>query len=170
MSEFEKCKTKAEAQTLLDGLCTEPRLEIADYKKAFNKRCKRIREDELYPFHLLAKQFQHGDKVYFGKADSAQWMDMVALKVTDNYSIKAGAWCYVWKYQPRAKILWLCHPGKKLAFVNIIDHAFSVAQIQRLEISRVEPEIRSSDISSPATRKRLDKLAKAADKFIADKS
>lgn len=142
MNIFDNCTTKPDATALLNKLNTEPKRTIRLNSEAYRERCKEIRKDELAPFHEIAKQFQYRDKVYFGKADERDWFNLVSCTISKNYRIKAGQWCYVWEYQPRAKRLWLCHPGKKCEYKNLISTSFGLGDIQRLEILRTELEIR----------------------------
>ena len=137
------CETKDEAQKLLDERCVEPREAIREFKKAFKDRCAEIRKAELVPFHADCVSWRQGQKVFFGKSDNLSYMSFDTFKMDTLYNIKAGQWCRVWEYQPRAKRLWLCYPGKKCEWNNIIDHGFSLSEIQRCEISRTEIAIRS---------------------------
>ena len=142
MNIFDDCTTKPDATALLNKLNTEPKRTIRLNTEAYRERCKQIRKDELAPFHKIAKQFQYGDKVYFGKGDEQDWFSLETGKISKNYCIEAGQWCYVWAYQPKGKRLWLCHPGKKCERKNIISTSFGLGDIQKLEILRTEPAIR----------------------------
>ena len=142
MNDFDNCTTKPDATALLNKLNTEPKRTIRLNSEAYRERCKKIRKDELAPFHEIAKQFQYGDKVYFGKADERMWFDLENCRISKDYRIDKGQWCYVWGYQPKAKRLWLCHPGKKCERKNIISTSFGLGDIQKLEILRTELEIR----------------------------
>ena len=140
---FDSCQTKDEAKTLLESLNVEPRTIIAANKKAFNVRCKEIRRVELIPYHEEAKRWKQGQKVYFGTGDNMSFMSFETMRITKDYDIKRGDWCFVWHYMPRAKILWLCYPGKKCEFKNVIRSSFSLGAIERCKISRTEIALRA---------------------------
>jgi len=142
-STFETCDTKEQAQTLLKDLNAEPREIIGQNKKAYSERCREIRKAELVPFHEDARSWRQGQKVFFGKPDNRLYMSFDTMKTHTIYNIKAGQWCRVWEYQPRNKLLWLCRPGKKCEWKNVIDHGFTLGDIQAAEISRTEIAIRS---------------------------
>jgi len=139
---FESCITKDEAKELLTKFNAEPNRIISENRKAFKARCLEIRKVELAPYHDEAKRWRKSQKVYFSTGDNLAYMSFETMQMTKTYDIKPGQWCYVWQYQPRAKVLWLCHPGKKCEWNNIIDHAFTLSSIERCKISRTEPELR----------------------------
>lgn len=140
---FDACTTKAEVKDLLKELNAEPYRIIRDNKKACTERCKIIRKAELAPYHDVAKRWKQGQKVYFGTGDNLSYLSFETMRMTKEYDIKPGQWCYVWHYQPKVKLLWLCHPGKKCEFKNVINRAFSLDRIERCKISRTEPAIRA---------------------------
>ena len=114
-----------------------------DRSDAAKQRRKEINAVLDAPYHAEAKRWKHGDKVYFGKADNLSHINFAGrIGVKTAYDIKAGQWCRVWEYQSRKKIAWLCQPGKKLEWDNIIDHGFTLRDLRKAEISRVEIDIR----------------------------
>ena len=140
---FATCTTKDEAKHLLKELNDNPYRIIAENKKAFKERCSEIRVVELAPYHEDAKRWKQGQKVYFGTGDNRSWMSFETMRITKDYDIKPGDWCFVWHYKPRKKILWLCHPGKKCEFKNVIRSCFSLDSIERCKISRTEIALRA---------------------------
>jgi len=136
------CDTKEQASELLKDLNAEPRRIITANKKAHRARCGEIRKAELVPFHEDARSWRQGQKVFFGKSDNRSYMSFSTMRMSMVYNIKAGQWCRVWEYQPRNKLLWLCYPGKKCEWKNVIDHGFTLGDIQAAEISRTEIAIR----------------------------
>jgi hypothetical protein len=134
--QFAECST-IEA---VNKLSKEMQRERSDAAK---QRRKEINAELQAPYHDEAKRWKHGDKVYFGKSDNRSGMSFNdRIQMHRYYDIKAGQWCRVWEYQSRKKIAWLCQPGKPLKYENIIDHGFTLRDLQDADVSRVEPEIR----------------------------
>ena len=140
---FAHCATKDEALALRKELNVEPRRIISDNAKAYKVRCAEIRKVELAPYHDKAKRWKHGQKVYLGIGDNLSYMSFETMRITKSYLIKTSEWCYVWQYQSRKKILWLCQPGKKCEYKNLIDRPFTLDSIERHKTSRTEPSIRA---------------------------
>lgn len=113
------------------------------YNRLKNARSKEIRAAELAPWEDQAKRLKHGDKVFFGVRFSSEALDTNFRFVPEwSRKIEAGEWCYVWHYQPRAKRLWLCRPGKKCEEANVFPQHFTVSDMMNFEISRTEIALR----------------------------
>ena len=113
------------------------------YNRIKNARSQEIRQAMLAPFEDEAKRMESGQKVYFGKrceSVALDW-DFKAIKGSTK-KIDAGNWCYVWKYQPKSKCLWLCRPGAKHERKNVINDSFSISDLKAYEISRAELKFR----------------------------
>ena len=144
------CRTKVEAQEWLDDMNADPKVIIVKQRKIqranrkdFEARCREIRAVELEPTHDECKRWKHGQKVYFGKGDNLTRMYFEPrAEFVKEYDIKPGDWCYVWQYQKRKKYAWLCQPGKACEWDNIINHSFSLDELERKQVSRTEPAIR----------------------------
>jgi len=134
--QFAACTTLAEVKDLQWKIKSEIALASAGRQAEINAVLDA-------PYHDEAKRWKHGDKVFFGKSDNRSYMSFEdRISITKDYDIKAGQWCRVWEYQSRKKVAWLCHPGKKLEWDNIIEHGFTLRDLRNAEISRVEIDIR----------------------------
>lgn len=135
--QFAECATIEAVNTL----SKEMQRERSDAAKT---RRHELNAELQAPYHDEAKRWRHGDKVYFGKADNLSQMFFEGgFRMDTTYNIKAEQWCRVWEYQSRKKIAWLCQPGKALKFENVIDHGFTLRDLQKADVSRVEPDIRA---------------------------
>ena len=134
--QFAECVTIDSVNILSKAM----QLDRSDAAKA---RRKEISDVLDAPYHDEAKRWKHGDKVYFGKSDNRSYMSFEPrILISKDYDIKAGQWCRVWEYKSRKKIAWLCHPGKALKWDNIIEHGFTLRDLRKAEVSRVELDIR----------------------------
>ncbi len=134
--QFAECAT-------IDAVNTLSKEMQGERSDAAKQRRKEIGAVLDAPYHDEAKRWKHGDKVYFGKSDNRSYMSFGdRILVTKDYDIKAGQWCRVWEYQARKKVAWLCQPGKALKYDNIINHGFSVRDLRKAEVSRVEIDLR----------------------------
>lgn len=143
IARFANCQSRAETDDLSKELSKEFNETLRVIRKARNERQKELRRQELNVFHQEARRWKSGQKVYFGTALSSFSLDwnFVTIKGSEK-NIKKGDWCRVWEYQPKAKRLWLCKPGTKCEYKNIINSSFSLADIQHHKISRTELAIR----------------------------
>jgi len=144
-----KCSTNKEAAELIktqfanDDVMREARELRLAYTRIKNERCKQIRSAELAPFEDEAKRLRQGQKVYFARSCNSVALDWNLRSVAGSEKkIEAGGWCYVWEYQPKSKALWLCRPGKKCEYKNLIRAAFSVSDMMHYGISRTELKLR----------------------------
>ena len=149
VAQFAACQTQGELRQLdtalrnVDQVLTTARERNKLYNRLKNERNREIRQAELAPFEDKAKRWKKGQKVYFAKSHNSGSLDWNFNFIKGSgVNIKAGDWCYVWLYQPKAKSLWLCHPKKKCEYANVIRSDFSLNDIMRLGISRTEPAIR----------------------------
>lgn len=143
LARFEQCQTIKECNAVLKELC-QPFYEVTTrLKKERSARAKAIRTAELEPFHELASRFRRGQKVFFATAlnSVALGWDLRSIKGSEK-KIEAGQWCRVWEYQPRAKRLWLCRPGKAATYANVITDPFSLRDMKDHGISRTELAVR----------------------------
>lgn len=142
------CETRVEVRDkkaqLMDA---DPVLQAAKtrrsiYSAATAAALAAIRQREIAPYEDEAKRWKHGDTVYFGRAANRSVMSMSTLKARRLYDLPKGAACTVYQYQPRKKIAWLCPPGVPCAHHNVIDCAFTLDDLQRGDVSRVELALR----------------------------
>lgn len=148
-SALSQCTTRQECGDALkatfadDDLLRQARERRTAYQKLKNERCKAIRRDELAPFEDQAKRFRKGQKVFFAKSLKSCALDwnFNFIKGADK-EIEAGDWCRVWEYQPKAKRLWLCRPGTKCEYDNVIRDSFSLSDMLNHGISRTELALR----------------------------
>ena len=146
---FAACENEKDLRECVNRLCEEdPAVTESSRRKAFFSRTrtarrKQLREAELAPFHSEAKRMRHGQKVYFGKRCESFALDWNFQEVKGSEKkIEVGEWCYVWQYQPRKKLLWLCRPKKKCEYGAVIRTAFSISDLKAYEISRAELKFR----------------------------
>lgn len=153
VSQFESalgaCTTRHEAADLLKSQYADDELlrQASERRKAYqrlkNERCKTIRREQLAPFDDEARRFKRGQKVFFKKSikSFALGWNLQSIKGSEK-RIEAGDWCRVWQYQPQAKRLWLCRPGKQATHANVIRDCFSLTDMMDLGISRTELALR----------------------------
>ena len=148
-SDLTQCTTRQECSAILtdqfkaDELMKQARERRTAYQRLKNERCKAIRRDELAPFEDQAKRLRKGQKVFFAtslKSVALDW-NFRSIKGSEK-EIEAGQWCRVWEYQPKAKRLWLCRPGKRCEYKNVIRDSFSVSDMMHHGISRTELALR----------------------------
>lgn len=126
-----------------DAAVTEYYYRRKVYARLKNARSKEIRDAMLAPFDDEAKRMQRGQKVYFGKRCNSVALDWNLRSVKGSEKkIEAGKWCYVWHYQPKAQRLWLCRPGTKCEYKNVIRDHFSLNDMLMYQISRTETKLR----------------------------
>jgi len=142
ITNFDECTTYDQVMALKKKLQAPHRRQITEIADVAKCRREVLREEELRPFHEEARRWRQGQKVYFGKPTNRSWLSFETMRMSKLYDITAGQWCKVWQYQPRKKLLWLCAPGKPCEYWNVIDAPFSLGDVQRDQISRVEPSIR----------------------------
>ena len=143
------CETEKELRNCkadmmkVDAAVVEYRRRCEIYNRIKAARSKEIRQAMLAPFEAEAKRMRHGQKVYFGNRCESFALDWNFQEVKGSEKkIEVGEWCYVWQYQPRKKLLWLCRPKKKCEYGAVIRTAFSISDLKAYEISRAELKFR----------------------------
>lgn len=138
-----KQQLREEINTVLneDDVLAEARTRRKEINRLKNERQREIEAAELAPFEDEAKRLQHGQKVYFERRCEIDHFGF-DFKFRKGARVNAGQWCRVWKYQPKAKRLWLCEPGKPAKYENVINHNFSLRDMREYGISRTEIALR----------------------------
>lgn len=145
---FAECSTFGELERLRKELKSEDDVlqRAIARRKVFNelqrKHERRISAELNAPYKDEMKRWRKGDKVYFGKSDNRS--GLFDDRIRKLYNIEAGKWCRVYSVHPRKGYVWLCRPGAVANRKNIIDHAFTVTDLRHADVSRTEPELRSS--------------------------
>jgi hypothetical protein len=146
---FADCKDRDELREALSTILAEDQVlkDALERKKAIQRlkgtRAKEIEKAELAPYEDEARRWKHGQKVYFGRDCQIDHFGF-DLKFRRGARVKKGEWCRVYQYQPRAKRLWLCQPGKSADRRNVMNHDFGLRDIKDYQISRTELELRQS--------------------------
>ena len=143
VTRFMGCKTKEDRDAEMKSIAGDAQAIVRGANRARTEARKRTRRAELDKFHQIARRWKQGQKVYFGvdlQSIALDW-NFRSVKGSEK-NIKKGEWCRVWQYQSKAKQLWLCRPGTKCEYKNVIRDSFSLADIQHHRISRTELAIR----------------------------
>lgn len=149
IARFESCQTQEERRALSkEVMDADELLAAARDRRKFYNRLNRETERAIINAindltHDEVKRWKHGQKVYFGTSlDSiSMGWDLKFIKATEK-KIAKGDWCYIWEYQPKARRLWLCKPGKPCKYENVFPESFSLRDVRDHQISRTELAIR----------------------------
>ena len=147
---FAACENEKDLRECVTRLCEEDPVVAessrrTDYfSKTRTARRKQLWEAELAPFHSEAKRMRHGQKVYFGKRCNTMAISLHSLKSVKSREkdFEAGDWAYVWQYQPRKKLLWLCRAKEKCVYGAVVRSPFSLRDLKDYKISRTELKCR----------------------------
>ena len=96
---------------------------------------------EQQPLHERCAKWKQGDKVYFGVECQVDALDLESMTLHRVKDVDAGAWCRVYQYQPRARRLWLCAPGKPCERRFVMGH-FTLREVGEYDIRRTDVHLK----------------------------